>query len=425
MSEPLAIRASGLSKCYQIYDRPQDRLWQGLMRGRRRFYREFWALRETSFELRRGETVGVIGRNGSGKSTLLQIICGTLTPTTGTLEVNGRISALLELGSGFNPDFTGRENVYLNGAIHGLSSAQVDARFDEIAAFADIGEFIDQPVKTYSSGMYARLAFSSAIFVDPDILVIDEILAVGDAPFQAKCIQAFHRLRDRGCTILLVSHDAYMIRNFCQRALYLRKGECMGFGDSSEVIEAYNLEIETAMAPKAAPAAAVPADGGPVAAGDAPADAAATPSSDLTVLSLFRITGVELVDGSGAPVDTVETGSTMSIRFGYRTLSPNPPPVTFVFSLYRHDGLYVCGTTTLMDGIPAASPGTGGTVTVTFPGVRLLAGRYVWRVAIDDERAFAILAEANQVCAFKVVDRLEAVGLFHLERRWAIDIAGG
>ncbi|HMS78778.1 MAG TPA: ABC transporter ATP-binding protein, partial [Burkholderiaceae bacterium] len=328
MTEPLAIRASGLSKCYQIYDRPQDRLWQGLMRGRRRFYREFWALRETSFELRRGETVGVIGRNGSGKSTLLQIICGTLTPTTGTLEVNGRISALLELGSGFNPDFTGRENVYLNGAIHGLSSAQVDARFDEIAAFADIGEFIDQPVKTYSSGMYARLAFSSAIFVDPDILVIDEILAVGDAPFQAKCIQAFHRLRDRGCTILLVSHDAYMIRNFCQRALYLRKGECMGFGDSSEVIEAYNLEIETAMAPKAAPAAAAPDAGGAVAAGGAPADATTAPPGDLTVLSLFRITGVELLAASGAPPDPVATGSTMAIRFASRPLSPNPPPVT-------------------------------------------------------------------------------------------------
>ena len=407
MSSEIAINASNLSKCYQIYDRAQDRLWQGFMRGRKKFYREFWALRPTSFDVRRGETVGIIGRNGSGKSTLLQLICGTLTPTTGNVSTHGRVSALLELGSGFNQEFTGRENVYLNGAIHGLSRPQIDSRFDEIAAFADIGAFIDQPVKTYSSGMYARLAFSASIFVDPDILIIDEILAVGDAPFQAKCVQAFHRLRDKGCTIMLVSHDAYMVRNFCERALYLRKGEFMGFGESSMIVEKYNQEIESALAAARDP-------------NDAAAPVSAASSADFTGLGLFRITDVALLDAARNTTDRVRSGEQMTVRFCYQTLASPAPKVTFVFSLYRHDGLYICGNTTLMDGMAPFEAKSGGDIEVTFPAIALLAGRYIWRVAIDDERAFGIYAEANQVCEFQVTDNLEAVGLFNLSRKWLI-----
>lgn len=408
MNNSVAIRAHNLSKCYQVYDRPQDRLWQSFLRGRHKLYREFWALRDASFELRRGETVGVIGRNGSGKSTLLQIVCGTLAPTSGTLEVNGRISALIELGSGFNPEFTGRENVYLNGAIHGLTAQQIDNRFNDIAAFADIGDFMDQPVKTFSSGMYARLAFAASLSVDPDILVIDEILAVGDAPFQAKCVKAFHRLRDNGCTILLVSHDTYMIRNFCQRALYLRRGEFMGFGDSSTMVDKYNIEVESAIASARSSAEDT-----------SPGENAAASSADFTGLGLFRIETVELLDDDFCATSTVKSGQAMTLRFRYQTLSATAPKVTFVFSLYRHDGLYICGNTTLMDRLPPFEPGSGGTVTVTFPALALLAGRYIWRVAIDDERAFGIYAEANQVCEFLVTDALEAVGLFNLARRWS------
>ncbi len=217
----VAIRVTNLSKCYQIYDKPQYRLLQGLFRGRKQFYKEFWALKDVSFEVKRGETVGIIGRNGSGKSTLLQIICGTLTPTSGTIEINGRIAALLELGAGFSPEFTGRENVYLNGRVLGLSSTEVDDRFDKIAAFADIGEFIDRPVKTYSSGMYVRLAFAVIAHVRAELLVIDEALSVGDAFFQQKCMRFLRRFKEEQGTILFVSHDTSAVSALCNRAIWL------------------------------------------------------------------------------------------------------------------------------------------------------------------------------------------------------------
>ena len=197
--DDVAIRVQNISKCYHLYDHPRNRLYQSVVprfqriigRAPSTFFREFWALKDVSFEVKRGETVGIIGRNGSGKSTLLQIICGTLSPTSGLVETHGRVAALLELGSGFNPEFTGRENVYMNGSVIGLSRDEIDTRFDDIVAFADIGEFIDQPVKTYSSGMYVRLAFAVIAHVNADILVIDEALAVGDVFFVQKCMQVF------------------------------------------------------------------------------------------------------------------------------------------------------------------------------------------------------------------------------------------
>ncbi len=257
MCSDFAIRVQGLSKCYHIYDRPQDRLKQGLWRGRKQFYREFWALRDVSFEVGKGETVGIIGRNGSGKSTLLQMIAGTLTPTAGAAEVNGRVAALLELGSGFNPDFTGRENVFVNGAVLGLSESEIAARFDEIAAFADIGDFIEQPVKTYSSGMMMRLAFAVSVCVEPDILIIDEVLAVGDMAFQFKCMKRLEQLVQSGVTLLFVSHDIGAVKAFCRRAIYLAKGEVRASGSASDMVEMYLLDIrnEQQLALQTAPSA--------------------------------------------------------------------------------------------------------------------------------------------------------------------------
>ncbi|HOW19105.1 MAG TPA: ABC transporter ATP-binding protein, partial [Phycisphaerae bacterium] len=205
--DEIAVAVRDLGKCYGIYPRPMDRLKRTLWRGRRRFCTEFWALRNVSFDLRRGEAIGVIGRNGSGKSTLLQMIAGTLRPTEGEIEVRGRVAAMLELGSGFNPEFTGRENIYLNGSILGLSISEIDRRFDEIAAFADIGAFLDQPVKTYSTGMLVRVAFAVQTVLEPDVLIVDEALAVGDAAFQIKCMTRMSRLLDKGVSVLLVTHD--------------------------------------------------------------------------------------------------------------------------------------------------------------------------------------------------------------------------
>lgn len=234
----IAIKLQGISKCFHIYDKPHHRLMQGLLGGRRQYFKEFWALKDISFEIKKGETIGVIGRNGSGKSTLLQIICGTLTPTTGNMEVNGRVAALLELGAGFNPEFTGRENVYMNASIFGLSRKEIDARFDKIAAFADIGEFIEQTVKTYSSGMYVRLAFAVIAHVDADILVIDEALSVGDAFFTQKCMRFLRNFMKTG-TVLFVSHDTASIKNLCNYAVWLEKGQMIQEGTPKEVCELY------------------------------------------------------------------------------------------------------------------------------------------------------------------------------------------
>ncbi|UNK51195.1 ABC transporter ATP-binding protein [Lysobacter sp. S4-A87] len=221
-----------------MYDSPAHRLWQGILGRRKKFFREFWALRGVNLDVHRGETVGIVGRNGSGKSTLLQMIAGTLTPTEGTIEVNGRVAALLELGSGFNPEFTGRENVYLNAAILGLKRHEIDARLNSILEFADIGEFIDQPVRSYSSGMVVRLAFAVIVHVDADILIIDEALAVGDAFFSQKCMRFLRGFQEHG-TLLFVSHDAAAVTNLCERALWLSAGEPKMVGSSQEIVESY------------------------------------------------------------------------------------------------------------------------------------------------------------------------------------------
>lgn len=247
-SDDIAVRINNLGKCYQIYDVPRDRLKQFVvprlqrLTGRitRQYYREFWALKDVSFDIKKGETIGIIGRNGSGKSTLLQMICGTLNPTSGSIKTNGRVAALLELGSGFNPEFTGRENVYMNASILGLTKKEIDASFNDITAFADIGDFIEQSVKTYSSGMYLRLAFSVAISVKPDILVIDEALAVGDALFQKKCFAALNKLKSNGTTILFVSHDIWTVKSFTDKALLLDVGRVIDYGYSPDICLKYN-----------------------------------------------------------------------------------------------------------------------------------------------------------------------------------------
>ena len=246
-SPVMAIRAHQLGKCFHVYEKPRHRLQQfilprldsALRRDARRFYKEFWALRDLSLDIRKGETVGIIGKNGSGKSTFLQMVCGTLTPTTGTVETNGRIAALLELGSGFNPEFTGRENVFLNGSVLGLSTDEITARFDDIAAFADIGDFIEQPVKTYSSGMMVRLAFAVAINAEPEILVVDEALSVGDELFQRKCFSRIEAIRDNGATILFVSHSGNTIVELCDRAVLIDAGDLLAVGAPKDIVGKY------------------------------------------------------------------------------------------------------------------------------------------------------------------------------------------
>ncbi len=272
MSSEAAIRVDNLGKCYHIYGRPQDRLKQFVLprlqrlalRKPKTYFQEFWALKDVSFEVPRGETFGIIGRNGSGKSTLLQIICGTVCPSAGTVETKGRVAALLELGSGFNPEFTGRENVYMATSLYGLGKEETDARFDAIAAFADIGDFIEQPVKTYSSGMFVRLAFAVIAHVDADILAIDEALAVGDAYFTQKCMRFLRKFRENG-TLIFVSHDLGAVTGLCDNALWLERGRARLRGTAKDVVQAYLAAFYSDAGPatdEAAAASPSPAESG-------------------------------------------------------------------------------------------------------------------------------------------------------------------
>lgn len=239
MSSDISISVQNISKSFEIYAKPVHRLWQMLFAGRRCFYREFKALQNIDFDVRCGECVGIIGRNGAGKSTLLQIIAGTLRSSSGSCTLSGRVAALLELGSGFNPEFSGKDNVFLNAAVLGFSREQTEARYQEILDFADIGDFIDQPVKTYSSGMLVRLAFAVQVMLDPDVLIVDEALAVGDIFFQQKCFARLKKLTSQGTTILFVSHDIALVKSLCSRAVYLKEGKLAAFGPAAEVCDMY------------------------------------------------------------------------------------------------------------------------------------------------------------------------------------------
>ena len=246
-SNDIAITVEDVSKRYELYDKPRDQLKQFILpriqhhmrQPQKQYFREFWALKDVSFNVKRGESFGIVGRNGSGKSTLLQIITGTLSPTTGEVSTKGRVAALLELGSGFNPEFTGRDNIYMNGALLGFDREQIDQKFDAIAAFADIGDHLDQPTKTYSSGMVVRLAIAVQTQVEPDILIIDEALAVGDALFQKRCYRQIEKLLNNGCTLLFVSHDQEIVRTLTSRAVFLNTGLAVKYGATTDVLFAY------------------------------------------------------------------------------------------------------------------------------------------------------------------------------------------
>lgn len=247
----VVVNVKNISKCFYIYEKPSDRLKQFIIPKintlfnlkSKKYFREFWALKDISFDIKQGETIGIIGRNGSGKSTLLQIICGTLTPTDGAVKTSGRIAALLELGSGFNLEFTGRENVYLNASLFGLHKRDIDLKFNDILEFADIGEFIDQPVKTYSSGMLVRLAFAVVVNVDPDILIVDEALAVGDLAFQRKCIRWMEDFAKNQGILLFVSHSPEQVRRLCSKAVYLHQGIVVDYGNAKDICEKYEKDL--------------------------------------------------------------------------------------------------------------------------------------------------------------------------------------
>lgn len=379
----LAASVQEVGKVYRIYDKPQDRLKQMLFaRFGKTFGRDFCALRNVSFEVRRGEALGIIGRNGSGKSTLLQILAGTLAPSWGEASVYGRVAALLELGSGFNPDFTGRENVFLNAALLGLTRKQTEARFTEITGFAEIGQFIDQPVKTYSSGMMVRLAFAVQTAIEPEILIVDEALSVGDFFFQQKCARRMRELRAKGTTLLFVSHDMGVVRDLCQQVAYLRGGELAFYGNCAQAIKLYFQES----VPQSPPTK--------------PFINLSPPSGGEKVLERFRtlacwmresaeeasdqnasILGLALLDSDVLPTMKVTLGGELTFWILIQHFSSTPMNVAIVLKNRYDQVITLFGSYTLGLELPTPRPGSLSLFELKM-SVMIEAGAYSFRAAI-------------------------------------------
>jgi ABC-type polysaccharide/polyol phosphate transport system ATPase subunit len=359
----VALSVERVSKQYRIYARPGDRLAESLTRGRLKRHREFWALREVSFEVEAGTTTGVIGPNGCGKSTLLQIIAGTLEPTAGSVWREGRVAALLELGAGFDPEFTGTENVYMNAALMGLSRRETDRLFPDIERFAEIGQFMSQPVKTYSSGMFVRLAFAVASNVEPDILIIDEALAVGDAVFQHRCLRRIKEIQERGSTVLFVSHDAAAVRALCSRAILLGSGRVLNDGPPSEVLNHYQkivMEREQAYEEEEAKSEEAGED-------EAGGGEALTPlrydyrHGDGTA----EIVGAELLDASRRQAGVVESGAPLTLRVRAR-FNRDADDAVVGFLVNDSRGVHAYGTNTKEQQIDLGGLRRGEVIEVSF-----------------------------------------------------------
>lgn len=347
-TSPLIV-AEGLGKVYHLYKRPQDRLRQLLATGGRTYYKEHWALRDVSFEINPGEAFGIIGRNGAGKSTLLQILAGVLSPTTGRVETPQRVAALLELGSGFKPDFTGRQNVFVNAAVLGVPRKVAERRMDEILEFADIGEHIDQPVRTYSSGMFLRLAFAVTICLEPEVLIVDEALAVGDVFFRQKCYARLQSLMDKGVAVVLVSHAMNDVAQFCTRALYLERGQTIFMGSAMDAVKLFMLRAAGASAGE--PGSALPE--GAVVEGFGTEGFWPEPSAFLDISGAGRAEsgrveclGVAVLDAQGLPARAFEQGGTAYFHVEYRVHEPLEVPVAGV-ELVSDKGVIVFGKNTL------------------------------------------------------------------------------
>ena len=434
----LAIQARGLGKRFALFERPADRLKQLLWGRWRRYGREFWALQDVSFEIPRGAVVGLVGRNGAGKSTLLQMVCGTLAPTCGSLSVRGRVAALLELGAGFNPEFSGIENVYMNAAILGLTRAQVDARLDGILAFADIGQFVHQPVKTYSSGMFVRLAFAVATSVEPDILVIDEALSVGDGAFARKSFDRIMQLKESGATILFCSHAMYHVQALCSKALWLEGGRVRMWDEAARVTAQYEtalvMEEQVAqigggvqVASKNIAASPVQTPGTADFAVDSGAAGAAGAAGDLAQAAPRRAApGTAVLTGITARADGV-AGRELAILSGQTTLEldiafasdPALPCPAVGIGIGHASGITVASASSVEDGAQLARDDSGaGLVRLTLPQLPLLKGDYTVTVILACERGLHAYEVRERAVTLRVIQSTLEQGLIRLPHAW-------
>ena len=435
MAEDIAISVNDVSKMYKLYDNPMDRLKESLGLSRKKKYKEHYALNHVSFQVHKGETVGIIGTNGSGKSTILKIITGVLSPTGGEVSVNGRISALLELGAGFNGEYSGLENVYLNGSMIGFSREEIDAKLQSILDFADIGEFIHQPVKTYSSGMFVRLAFAVAINIDPEILIVDEALSVGDVFFQAKCYRKFEEFKEMGKTILFVSHDLSSIGKYCDRVGLLNKGEKLAEGGAKEMVNLYRRvlvnQYDDADLEEGAENAEAGQDGQLTdgTAGEnvskkehAGGGRAMKDSLNLNpkVLEygskLGEIVDFAIRDDTGMITNVIEKGKEFSVQMKVRFQADVNDPI-FAFTLKDLKGTEITGTNTMYEHTPVKPQKAGDVREITFKQIMPLeAGEYMLCLGCTGYKDgdFTVFHRLYDVCNLTVITDKKAVGYFDM-----------
>lgn len=370
------IEVKNIDKYYKLYEKPTDRFKEALSLSKKKYHKNYYALNDITFHVERGENVGIVGSNGAGKSTLLKIITGILTPSAGTYAVQGKISALLELGAGFNPEFTGIENIYLNGTMMGYTKEQIEKKIGFITSFADIGEFIHQPVKTYSSGMSARLAFAVAINVDPEILIIDEILAVGDLRFQIKCMKKMKEMLAGGVTVLFVSHDTNAMRRFCTKAIWLHKGVIQQMGEVNEVLDKYLDFLKLGESGDPESEGALVDDTKPFSA----------PLASESVLA--EIAGFYVFDKNGRKTAQVGYDSYVKIKVVYDVYDVSVPNPVLGVALRSIDDDYICGLNTLLDNIQIPWKYGRNTVSIEYPdGLRAVGGKYYFDAALFEETA--------------------------------------
>ena len=399
----MAIEVEHLTKVYKIFNRPSDRVREAFHPFRKRYSHDFYALKDLTFNVRKGENIGFIGRNGAGKSTLLKLITGVLTPTAGTIAVHGSVASLLELGAGFNPEMTGVENIYMNGAIMGRTRSQMDERLADIEAFADIGEFIYQPVKMYSSGMFARLAFAVNAFVEPDILIVDEALSVGDQHFQMKCMKKMRELMDGGTAVLFVSHDLNAIRRFCSRAFWLDHDVLRGQGETNAVVDSYTEFLKLGDEPR----------------GEAgPGDAAGAKQPGKV---LAEIKAVRFLDGAGQSVTEAAYDAKLAVEVEYEVLAEEVDHPVLGVALKSVDEVYVCGLNTLLDKVEIPWRLGRNVVRLSYPaGLRVLGGRYFVDIALFDETATVPIQYLERVREITVTADYPGEGEVILPHVWQV-----
>lgn len=399
MSE-VAIIAKNISKVYKLYEKPINRLKESLSIRRKTYHRPFFALNDISIEIERGEVVGIIGKNGSGKSTILKIITGVSSPTSGEIQVNGKVSALLELGAGFNLEYTGIENIFLNGMMMGFNRDEMESKLDEILEFADIGDFVYQPVRSYSSGMFARLAFSVAINVDPDILIVDEALAVGDLKFQIKCMEKFSEFREKGKTILFVSHDINSIKRYCSRAIWLNSGRIEAQGNTDLICDRYTDYLKY---------------------GDVASKPAPTKDSNVQLKLNDDVVGfinsLSLINEYGVEIEEVHHNSKLTLKIEFE-MNTDDLDIVIGVAIHTIDDIYVCGINTLLDKRKVLYQKGRNTIYLEYENFHLLGGSYYFDVAIFEQNAHVPIDYRARIREFFVKSEYIGEGICILPHKW-------